>query len=186
MDAVSLTIKDHRTVEELFSRFESTDDPAEKRQIMDTVIEELSVHAAIEEQVLYPAMRQLPDGDDLVDEAIEEHVEAKVALVVLDRLQPDHPMFDEKATELIADVRHHVEEEESELLPRMKEHFDSARLEDLGRQLQEAKAGAPTQPAPADLAEATGEQLYEAAQVLDLDGRSDMKKDELVKLVAGS
>lgn len=186
MDAISLTIQDHRTAEDLFSRFEGTDDPAEKRRVMDKVIEELSVHAAIEEEVLYPPMRELPGGDDLVEEAIEEHLEAKVALAVLGKLQPDDPAFDEKAAELIADVRHHVEEEESDLLPKMKEAVGEQRLEELGRQLEEAKSRAPTRPSPEDLAEATTDQLYEAAQVLGLEGRSDMNKDDLVKQIAGT
>jgi hemerythrin superfamily protein len=186
VDAIEQTIQDHRTAEELFQRFEKADDLAEKRSILNDIIEELSVHATIEEQELYPVMKELPDGEDLVAEAMEEHLEAKLALAVLEQLPPDSPDFDTKAQELIADVRHHVEEEEQELLPKLKDAFDGDRLEDLGRRLQEAKSSAPTRPTAEDLSKATVEQLSEAARILDLPGRSEMDKDQLAKELAGS
>jgi hemerythrin superfamily protein len=186
MDAIELTLADHRTVEELFGQFEQTQDPAERGRIIQTVIEELSIHAAIEEEIMYPAMRELPDGEELVEHAIEEHLEAKVALAVLGRLSPTSEEFVEKAQEMIDDVRHHVEEEESDLLPRLKEALGPERLQEMGQRMAQAKERAPRRPSADDLTKATKEQLYEAAQVIDLTGRSDMDKDQLASELVGS
>ncbi|HUH06356.1 MAG TPA: hemerythrin domain-containing protein, partial [Egibacteraceae bacterium] len=97
MDAISLLIQDHRTVDEMFGRFEQTSDPAQRRQLVDKMIEELSIHAAIEEQELYPVMRRVFDEEDLVEEAEHEHAEAKAVLAVLSQLRPEDERFEQMA-----------------------------------------------------------------------------------------
>jgi hemerythrin superfamily protein len=151
MDAVTLLKDDHQVVEGLFGRYESlgrgTD--AEKKDIVQTIIRELSIHAAIEEQVLYPGVRDaLSDGDSLADEALEEHKEAKEVLSDLDRMDPSDQSFDAKVRNLIADVRHHVDEEEKEMFPKLQSALSPAKLEEMGQSMQRAKDAAPTRPHP--------------------------------------
>ena len=91
MDAITLLRTDHKTVEQLFKRFEKAGDRAhvEKREIVDRIIEELSVHAAIEEQVFYPVARAtVPDTEDIALESLEEHHIVKWVLSELADLDP--------------------------------------------------------------------------------------------------
>ena len=120
MDALTLLKADHQAVEAKFARFEALGPRAVKSKaaVVADVIEALSVHAAIEEQVLYPALRdRLGDEEGQVLEALEEHHVVKWVLSELDGMSPDHERFDAKFTVLIENVRHHVKEEESELFP---------------------------------------------------------------------
>jgi hemerythrin superfamily protein len=145
-DAIKLIKKDHDTVEALFKRFEAAGPKAykTKRQIADRVIEELTVHAAIEEQVLYPAMRRLGgEFGEMVHEADVEHAEAKSALRAMVGLGGDDPMLDAKMAALIGGVRHHVKEEEEEMLPKFRKALSQKELEQLGVRLKEAKKTAP-------------------------------------------
>ena len=114
---------DHQQVEDLFRRFEQAGDRAyaEKRQLVDRIIEELSKHAAVEEQVFYPATRMtVPGTDDIVLESVEEHHIVKWELDELKDLDPRDERFDAKVTVLIENVRHHVDEEESEYFPKVR------------------------------------------------------------------
>ncbi|HEX6330277.1 MAG TPA: hemerythrin domain-containing protein [Actinomycetota bacterium] len=149
MDAVSLLKQDHRTVEELFRRYESTEEGGDRTAIVREITRELSVHAAIEEQVLYPEVEDvLPDGSSMAGEAIQEHQEAKELLAELDRMDATDPGFDPKVRSLISDVRHHVEEEENEMLPRLASAVPADTLDELGTKMERAKQMAPTRPHP--------------------------------------
>jgi hemerythrin-like domain-containing protein len=151
MDALTLLKADHEAVETKFARFEALGPRAlkSKAAVVADVIEALSVHAAIEEQVLYPAVRdRLADEEGQVLEALEEHHLVKWTLSELDGMEPDHQRFDAKFTVLIENVRHHVKEEESELFPQVRQAFTRAELADLGDALMEAKESAPTKPHP--------------------------------------
>ncbi len=121
MDAITLLKNDHKAVEKLFKQFEKTkdDDHESRRRLVDQMIEELSVHASIEEQVFYPAVREdVPDTEDTVLEGLEEHHIFKWTLDELKDMDPEHERFEPKVTVLMESVRHHVEEEEGELFPR--------------------------------------------------------------------
>jgi hemerythrin superfamily protein len=150
MDAISLTLQDHRHVESLFARYESlTGDGDAKRDIVREIIRELSIHAAIEEQFLYPTMRNnLPDGPSLVEEAIQEHQEAKETLDELEGMSPQEGGYDSRVRSLIQDVRHHVQEEEGELLPKLRAAVSQERLDQLGQAMESGKGLAPTRPHP--------------------------------------
>lgn len=151
MDAITLLKEDHRTVEQLFKRFEQAGDRAhvQKRQIVDRIIEELSVHAAIEEQVFYPVARTtVPDTEDIALESLEEHHVVKWLLAELVDMDPAQERFDAKVTVLIENVRHHVEEEENEFFPMVRKALGRNELADLGETLADAKASAPTRPHP--------------------------------------
>jgi hemerythrin-like domain-containing protein len=150
-DAIVTLKNDHRTVEQLFKRFEKAGDGARrtKRSLVNSMIAELSVHAAIEELVFYPAVRQeVSDARSDVLEALEEHHLVKVILRELEDLDPANERFDAKVTVLIENVRHHVREEEQELFPMVREELGRNRLRELGDELRAAKRSAPTRPHP--------------------------------------
>jgi hemerythrin-like domain-containing protein len=151
MDAITLLRNDHKTVEQLFKRFEKAGDRAyvQKREIVDRIIEELSVHAAIEELVFYPVARAtVPDTEDIALESLEEHHIVKWLLSELVDLDPRDERFDAKVTVLMENVRHHVEEEQSDFFPKVRRELSRTELVDLGQALADAKKTAPTHPHP--------------------------------------
>jgi hemerythrin superfamily protein len=151
MDAITLLKDDHKTVEKLFKRFEKAGDDAyaEKRRIADQIIEELSKHAAIEEQLFYPATRAtVPDTEDIALESMEEHHVVKWVLSEIEGMKPENERFTPKVTVLIENVRHHVEEEEDEYFPKVREALGRKALQELGDAMESAKKIAPTRPHP--------------------------------------
>ena len=151
MDAITLLKDDHRTVERLFKRFEKAGDRAhvEKRQVVDRIVEELSRHAAVEEQLFYPVTRlTVPDVEDVALESLEEHHIVKWVLSELEHMDPKAERFDAKVTVLIENVRHHVEEEEGEYFPKVRNELGRNALQELGEAMELAKALAPTHPHP--------------------------------------
>ena len=149
IDAIDLLISDHREVEELFSQYERATDPAEQTKIVHTVIHELAVHGEIEELLFYPRVRtSVADGISLADEAVDEHLEIKKTLNALDKMSAGDDGFDVRMKELMAEVRHHVEEEESDMFPRIREALSPDALTSLGTSLRAAKAVVPTRPHP--------------------------------------
>ena len=151
MDAITLLRNDHKTVEALFKRFEKAGDRAytQKREIVDRIIEELSVHTAIEEQVFYPmTSAAVPGTRDIARESLEEHHIVKWVLSELQDLDPKSERFDAKVTVLIENVRHHVNEEQTDYFPKVRDALTRAELTDLGQALMNAKKIAPTHPHP--------------------------------------
>ncbi|MDP9020107.1 MAG: hemerythrin domain-containing protein [Actinomycetota bacterium] len=152
MDAITLLRNDHKTVERLFKQFEKAEkagDDDTKGSVVDSIIEELSVHAAIEEQEFYPAVRAaLPTVEDEVLEGLEEHHIVKWTLSELAGMDPGDERFDPKVTVLIESVRHHVEEEEGELFPQVRQALGRKRLGEIGDAMEELKKSAPTRPHP--------------------------------------
>ena len=142
---------DHRDVEKLFVSFEKAGDRAykTKRRLVDQMIEALSIHAFIEEQVLYPAARHdVAGADEDVLEALEEHHIVKWELQELLDLDPTDERFTAKVAVLAENVRHHVRDEEKELFPLLRSKLPKARLQELGGRLEEARAVAPHHPHP--------------------------------------
>lgn len=155
-DAITLLKADHKTVEELFKQFERSSASAHKarRKLVDKMITELSMHAAIEEQFLYPqARREVPDATPDILEAMEEHHVVKWLLSELDHADPADERFDAKVRVLMESVRHHVREEEQELFPELHAALGRTRLREIGAQLAEGKRLAPTHPHPRSPAE---------------------------------
>lgn len=149
MDAITLLKQDHKAVEKLFKQFEKASQPAQQRKLAQRVIKELSVHAAIEEMVFYPAVRdRVPKVEDTVLESLEEHHIAKWVLSELEDMKPDHERFKAKMTVLMENVRHHVKEEETELFPEVRSVIKRKELGELGEAMEKAKKAAPTQPHP--------------------------------------
>ena len=151
-DAITQLKDDHEKVEKLFKKYEDTTSRATKtrRKLVDQMIQELSVHAAIEEQVFYPISRALGDeAQDQTLEGLEEHHLVKITLAELQKMDPDDERFHAKVTVLMEHVRHHVEEEEQDLFPLMREAFGRNDMSDLGEALDQARKVAPTRPHPA-------------------------------------
>ncbi len=151
MDAITLLKQDHKTVNGLFRKYEKLGDEAyvSKRQVVDQIIEELSVHAVIEEQVFYPAVKGISDDlKDHVLESLEEHHVVKWLLDELVSLDADAERFNAKVTVLIENVRHHVEEEETEFFPLVRESLGRKVLGEIGELLEQSKATAPKRPHP--------------------------------------
>ena len=152
-DAIVLLKDDHKAVERLFKQFEKLvkDEaaPARKRKVVDEIVEALAVHAAIEEMHFYPSVRErCEELDDTVLEGLEEHHVVKWTLSELEDMDPAHERFDAKVTVLMESVRHHVEEEEQEMFPLVREAMGRKALQELGAVLVDAKATAPTRPHP--------------------------------------
>ncbi len=151
MDAIQLIQRDHREVERLFKEHERAERAGDERRqgaIVRELIRELSVHAAIEEQFVYPALRQAGADTGVLD-ALEEHHAVKLILVELESLTPSSPRHAAKVRLLAENVRRHVEEEERELLPLLERTFDDERRRELASTLERAKRAAPTRPHPA-------------------------------------
>jgi hemerythrin superfamily protein len=150
MNAIDLLTQDHRHVEELFAAFEA-DSGDERQRILGEIIRELSIHSAIEEAYLYPRIRdEAPNGEQYVEESVEEHQAMKESLGRLDgKLEKAHTkeVADQVET-LKKKTMHHVEEEETEVLPAFAEAVTKQELDEIGRTMKQAKETAPTRPHP--------------------------------------
>lgn len=138
-DAIALLKADHRAVEELFAKFESTKRADQKAKIVQDICTELTIHATIEEKDFYPAAQEvLKDDKDLIDEAEVEHASLKWLIAQLEAEAPDSELYDAKVTVLKEYVSHHVKEEEKEMFPKLKK--TELDLKALGAQLAASKA----------------------------------------------
>jgi hemerythrin superfamily protein len=143
MNAVSLIQQDHRNVEDLFKQFETAGPQAFKTKddLVLQITSELQAHATIEEEVFYPAVAAMAaeEGKELVQEAVEEHQQVKQLLAELGQMTAEDDGFDDKVLTLIENVRHHVEEEESEMLPQARQVLGEDRLRQLGERMADRK-----------------------------------------------
>jgi hemerythrin superfamily protein len=148
-DAIVLLKDDHKTVEQLFKKFEQAGDRAfvTKRRLVDSIIKELTTHAYIEETIFYPAARAaVPQTEDHVLESVEEHHVVMWMLSELSKLDAEAENFDAKVTVLIENVRHHVEEEEQDWFPQVRQAMGRKEMQELGARMADAKALAPSNP----------------------------------------
>jgi len=140
-DAVSLLSADHAEVRQMFESYkqlvEEDGDIEEKRELAESICMGLTVHADLEEEIFYPAMRESLDEDLLLDEAEVEHAAAKDLIAQIQAMDPDDALFDAKVLVLGEYVDHHIEEEESEIFPAAEK--SGIDLEALGAELAERK-----------------------------------------------
>jgi len=125
-DVIDLLSEDHRKVEELFEDYESSKDEAEddaKAELVATICLELTIHSTVEEEIFYPAARAALDDEDsdMLDEAEVEHMSVKVLIADLADMQPSDALYDAKVKVLSEYVKHHVQEEEGEIFPSVRE-----------------------------------------------------------------
>jgi hemerythrin superfamily protein len=134
-NVIELLKHDHREVEQLFSKFESSHDAA----IVEKICSELEVHTAAEETLVYPVLREdVSGGGNLADEAEHEHAEARQIIGrVKQTTDPQH--LNDLVAELKKAIEHHVEEEEGTVFPKMQADVGESELDSLGEQIQEFK-----------------------------------------------
>ncbi len=141
MDAIELLKADHRKVEKLFKEYDKlVEDEGsynEKEALTATICAELTMHTQIEEEIFYPAARDILDEEDLIDEAVVEHASVKDLIAQLSDMAPDDDLYDAKVKVLSELIEHHVEEEEDEMFPKLKKaKLDTAAL---GPQMEDRK-----------------------------------------------
>jgi hemerythrin-like domain-containing protein len=149
-DAIVMLKEDHTQVKQLFRRFEQAGDGAreEKAGIVQQILTDLTVHTYLENEALYPRVRQLlPDLEDVVLESYEEHHVADVLCFELAGMSPDDERYDAKTTVLIETVRHHIDEEEKDWFPKVREGLGRKVLQEIGEEMQELRKTAPRSPA---------------------------------------
>ena len=141
-DAVTLLTADHAKVKRLFEEFadlkEGDGSADDKSALVTQICSELKVHAEIEQEIFYPAVRRAIDDGDLMDEALVEHAGAKELIAQLEDMSPDDELYDAKVTVLGEQIQHHVREEEGEMFPKAKKAKVDG--EELGLQMTERKA----------------------------------------------
>jgi hemerythrin-like domain-containing protein len=136
-DALALLRADHQMVQELFDKFEKTRSEDRKGAIAEQVCKELTVHAQIEEEIFYPAVREAIREKDLIDEATVEHQSAKDLIAQIEGGKPGQELFDAKVKVLGEYIKHHVKEEQNELFPQVRK--TKLDLRELGERLQARK-----------------------------------------------
>ncbi len=148
-DAIVLLKKDHQEVRKLLRDFEAAGDKAlvHKGQIVEEVIELLTVHTYLENEIMYPQVRKLlPKVEDDVLESYEEHHVADVLCMELWSMDPSDEHFDAKTTVLIENVEHHIQEEEDEWFPKVRDGLGRKTLQEIGQQLADKRPSAPRKP----------------------------------------
>ena len=157
-DAIVLLKNDHKEIRRLFREFDKAGDDATatKGRLAKKIIEELTVHTYIENEVMYPEVRKLlPDLEDDILESYEEHHVADVLVMELHMMDADAERFDAKMTVLMENVKHHMEEEEDDWFPKVRQGLGRKQLQELGAAMEKAKKKAPRSPmAPSALKKA--------------------------------
>jgi hemerythrin-like domain-containing protein len=148
-DAIVILKNDHKEILRTFKQFQKAGEGAskEKGKLVDKIIELLNVHTYIENEVMYPRVRELlPELEDDVLESYEEHHVADVLVIELSTMKPEDERFDAKTTVLIENVSHHIEEEERDWFPQVREGLGRKTLQEIGAELEKARKKAPKRP----------------------------------------
>jgi hemerythrin-like domain-containing protein len=148
-DAIVLLKDEHKEIRKAFRAFEGAGDEAHaaKGRIVDRIIELLTMHTYIENEVMYPRVRDLlPDLEDDVLESYEEHHVADVLVLELSTMEPDDERFTAKTTVLIENVEHHMEEEEQDWFPKVRAGLGRKQLSQIGSEMIRKREKAPRRP----------------------------------------
>ena len=119
-EATAMLRADHQLVSKLFDEYEGLTSASKKMQIVSRICTELSVHAQLEEEIFYPAVKKALNDKELVPEATVEHATLKDLIAQVEGIEPDGEMFDAKVKVLSEYVKHHVKEEQNEMFPKAK------------------------------------------------------------------
>lgn len=171
-DVVDLIMQDHREVEQMFQKLQT--DPASRAGLVPVLTTLLAAHSRAEESEVYPAAAEAGGADD-VEHSQEEHVEADELLAQLAETDPESPQFEEVLGKVVEAVSHHIEEEETTVLPHLRERLAEDRRAELGEAFLASRAEH-LGDQPEDITKA---ELEQQAANLDLPGASGMSKDEL-------
>ena len=182
-DLITLLQKDHRALEALFEQYRFEKDPG----VVRAICTELAVHAAVEEEVVYPVLgSEVPGGIELQAQAHAEHQAVKEAVAHIRAVGYGSREVDELVQAIVEEVTGHVRVEEGEILPTMKEALGQAILDRLGRQLESARQRHLESAGSDKLIDLTREELYQMAQERGIEGRPDMTRDELIQALRRS
>lgn len=132
-DAIAILRADHTLVSGLFAEYEKTRSVPKKKKLVAQICTELSVHAQVEEEIFYPAVKAALRDKELVPEATVEHATLKDLISQVEGREPDGEMYDAKITVLCEYVKHHVKEEQNEMFPKAK--GTKLDMKDLGAQI---------------------------------------------------
>ena len=152
-DVVDVLTADHREFDRIFTELEGLRGRTEpdvltrKRELVDEVTIGLVKHSVAEETRVYPRVEKQVDKEE-AEHAKHEHAEAEETMKRLERMDPDDPAFDGVVAELIAEIRHHVEEEESRMFTELRARFSRAELVEMAEQVEAIKKIAPTRAHP--------------------------------------
>ena len=135
MDAITLLKEQHREVEALLKAAEKAESPKEKKTLFQQIGDNLAAHAAIEEEIFYPAIYR-DKTEDILREAVEEHLAAKRIIADLLDMDETEPQYGAKLSVLREQIEHHVKEEEKELFPEVKKGLHKAELEEMGSEME--------------------------------------------------
>ena len=142
-DVAQIIARDHRKLEALFAQLES--DHGDRRRLVNQVIGDLAAHSAAEEQLLYPAVRDMvPGGGAMADQAIAEHKAIKEELARLEQGEPGQQDFENALTAVMDHVRTHVPQEENELLPALRMVIGEEGMRELGPLFEQVEGTIPT------------------------------------------
>lgn len=148
-DVVDILNADHQDMLDLIGQIQQATTAEQRRDTVDTVIAEIMRHAVAEEMHVYPAMEEyLPNGSEEVEHDKQEHDELVDVMKKLEDVEADTQQFMSLVSELEAQLRHHVEDEEQEQFPGLRKHIPADELKELGRKVEKAKSIAPTRPHP--------------------------------------
>ncbi|HEY0321926.1 MAG TPA: hemerythrin domain-containing protein [Pyrinomonadaceae bacterium] len=141
MNAFELLKKDHKKVSELFKQLDETTERAVKtrEELFGKLKQELDIHARIEEQIFYPAIKDAEETHEITLEAYEEHNVVKRLLAELASMPVDDERWTAKLTVLKENVEHHVEEEEGEMFKDAQKVLTPEQVEELGARMESAK-----------------------------------------------
>lgn len=137
-DAIAMLKADHVAVSKMFAEYEKSRSVAKKRDLVAEICTALSVHAQIEEEIFYPAVKAKLKDKLLVPEATVEHASLKDLIAQIEGVEPDGEMFDAKVKVLSEYVKHHVKEEQNEMFPKAK--ASTLDMVELGTRMSERKA----------------------------------------------
>lgn len=148
-EVTQLLAEDHREMLELVRQIDAASGDQERRDIADTAIAELMRHAVAEEMIVYPAMeKHLPDGKDEVAHDKEEHEELEQVMKRMEDADTSSSAFRDLVKELEEKLEHHIDDEEEDQFPKLRDHIPHDDLVEMGRKVEKAKKAAPTRPHP--------------------------------------
>jgi hemerythrin superfamily protein len=148
-DAIVMLKDDHREMRKVFADFQKAGDDAQatKNRLVKKMIELLTVHTYIENEVMYPRVRALlPDLEDDILESYEEHHVADVLVMELSAMSASDERFTAKTTVLIENVTHHIQEEEDDWFPQVRKGLGRKALQEIGQEMADARKSAPRRP----------------------------------------
>ena len=138
MDALTLLTKDHELVKDLMNKMAKEDDPDQLSSMFEQLVDELSIHERIEEEIFYPALQKLPKAKEDVLEAFEEHHVVDDIIQHID-VETDDDKWKAKFTVMKENVEHHIKDEEEKLFPKAEKLLGREKLGELGAKMADLK-----------------------------------------------